>query len=157
MAATAMADRASASPLSPFQPTVRYNWAGCPLETWETILNCVHTTMIQTGWLVTAVGAERGHRAGVKISNEKMAGPNLDRKRVLPHWNYTSAAAESIQPGWPRCLRSGVTSWESESLAFPIPPISQLIASNQPRPHRPTAPHHAKRSSDFYLRPCSEI
>ena len=43
--------------------------------------------MARTGWRVTAVLAEKRNRTGVKISEEKMAGFNLDRDKTPPQWN----------------------------------------------------------------------
>ena len=55
-----------------------------------------------------------------------MAGFNLDRGKTLRLWNQTSGPRK--HPDWPpRCLRGCVAWSESKPLAFPIPPISQLL------------------------------
>ena len=68
---------------------VTKNWAGQPLESYETILNFIRTTKTKTGLTVTATMLAGDYPTGVKTSNEQMAEVCIHRHRVLPMWNYT--------------------------------------------------------------------
>lgn len=65
------------------------NWAGVPLETYETVLNFISTTKTSTGLRVQTALNERTYETGVKISDEKMAALSIRYARTLPQWNYT--------------------------------------------------------------------
>ncbi len=65
------------------------NWAGQPLDSYETILNFIRTTKTQTGLVVTAALINGDYPTGVKVSAAQMGNVNLRRHRVLPIWNYT--------------------------------------------------------------------
>ncbi len=64
------------------------NWAGRPLESWETVLNYIRTTTTKTGLRVSAVRVRQQYQTGIKISKQQMAGLNLKRNKTLPQWNY---------------------------------------------------------------------
>jgi hypothetical protein len=68
---------------------VSKNWAGQPLESYETILNFIRTTKTKTGLTVKATLLEGDYPIGVKTSEVQMADLHLHRHRVLPMWNYT--------------------------------------------------------------------
>ena len=72
---------------------VSKNWAGQPLESYETVLNFIRTTKTKTGLVVKATLLPGDYPTGVKIPNSKMADLRLRRHRVLPMWNYTLAPA----------------------------------------------------------------
>jgi hypothetical protein len=63
------------------------NWAGQPLESYETILNFISTTKTKTGLTVTATLLEGDFPLGVKTSAAQMAELHLLPHRVLPLWN----------------------------------------------------------------------
>jgi len=65
------------------------NWAGQPLESYETVLKFIRTTKTQTGLTVTASLLEGNYPVGVKPSKAQMAEIRLRRHQVLPLWNYT--------------------------------------------------------------------
>jgi hypothetical protein len=65
------------------------NWAGQPLESYETILKFIRTTKTRTGLTVTATLLDRNYPTGVKTSATQMAEIHLHRHRILPAWNYT--------------------------------------------------------------------
>lgn len=71
------------------------NWAGQPLESYETILNFIRTTKTQTGLIVTAALLNGDYPTGVKVSAAQMANVKLRRHRVLPIWNYTLVPAQA--------------------------------------------------------------
>jgi hypothetical protein len=65
------------------------NWAGCPLRSYETILNYIRTTRTQTGLQVTAHLVDHHYPKGVKIPDSSMAALALVRHKVQPLRNYT--------------------------------------------------------------------
>ena len=65
------------------------NWAGQPLESYETVLNFIRTTKTETGLRVNAAMLDGDYPTGVKLSKTEMAKVNLHRHHVLPMWNYT--------------------------------------------------------------------
>jgi len=67
------------------------NWAGQPLESYETMLKFIRTTKTKTGLTVAATLFGGNYPTGVKTSNAQMAEVHLQRHRVLPMWNYTIA------------------------------------------------------------------
>jgi len=68
---------------------ISVNWAGKPLESFETMLAYLQGTTTRTGLEVTARRLEGEFRKGRKVSDEAMAALALERHLVCPHWNYT--------------------------------------------------------------------
>lgn len=71
-----------------FSP-ISLNWAGKPLESYETIVNYIRTTQNSSGLSVRARLLERAYEKGEKISPQAMQQLALTRHNVLPDWNYT--------------------------------------------------------------------
>ncbi len=67
------------------------NWAGQPLDSWETILNFIRTTTTKTGLRVEARLVDRPYETGIKIADEEMRAIPITRHESLPKWNYTIA------------------------------------------------------------------
>lgn len=65
------------------------NWAGCPLRTYEIILNHIRTTGTQTGLRVRAHLIKQNYANGIRVSNEQIASLNLTRHETQPSRNYT--------------------------------------------------------------------
>lgn len=65
------------------------NWAGRPLDSFETILNYIRTTRTDTGLSVTASLDRRRYTTGLKIAAVDMATLRLKPHPTLPAWNYT--------------------------------------------------------------------
>ena len=72
-----------------FFSEISKNWAGRPLDSYETILNYIQTTGTSTGLQVKAYLDTRTYEKGVKISDEQMSELRMDRHVTLPQWNYT--------------------------------------------------------------------
>ncbi|MCY4674033.1 MAG: ISAzo13 family transposase, partial [Bacteroidetes bacterium] len=70
-----------------FSP-ISCNWAGRPLDSWETMLNYIRTTTNKSGLRVDAVRVTKQYQTGVKISKEQMAELKLTSNKILPKWNY---------------------------------------------------------------------
>lgn len=71
-----------------FSPITR-NWAGQPLESYETVLKHIRTTKNSSGLCVRARLTKRNYEKGEKISQEEMEQLTLTPHRTLPRWNYT--------------------------------------------------------------------
>jgi hypothetical protein len=67
------------------------NWAGIPLESYETVLNYIRTTKTDAGLRVGAQLVYKKCEKGEKISNSKMEDLMLIPHKTLPAWNYTLA------------------------------------------------------------------
>ena len=69
------------------------NWAGQPLESYDTMINYLRTTKTQTGLVVNATLLAGEFPTGAKISKQQMGCVNLRQHNVLPMWNYTLVPA----------------------------------------------------------------
>jgi hypothetical protein len=65
------------------------NWAGRPLDSWDTIMNYINTTTTATGLVVNAYFAKKEYPTAVKISEEQMDQIHLEKHETLPKWNYS--------------------------------------------------------------------
>ena len=65
------------------------NWAGRPLDSYQTVLNHLRTTKTKTGLAVTACLLDGDYPLKLKVSKEAIAGLNIHRPQgVMPQWNY---------------------------------------------------------------------
>ena len=71
------------------------NWAGQPLESYETVLKFLRTTKTDAGLVVDASLLDGDFPTGIKISQAQMDRVNLRQHRVLPMWNYTLVPARA--------------------------------------------------------------
>lgn len=65
------------------------NWAGCPLDGYDTILRHIRTTTTTTGLRVRARLVRTHYDKGRIISDAQMREINVVMDPVLPKWNYT--------------------------------------------------------------------
>ena len=65
------------------------NWAGRPLDSYETILKYLRTTKTTTGLRVRAHLVRKAYKKGVKISKAQMAELDITKAEHLPRLNYT--------------------------------------------------------------------
>ena len=65
------------------------NWAGVPLESYETVLNYIRTTETTTGLKVRAQLVTKQYKTKIKVSDERMKQINITPNDILPQWNYT--------------------------------------------------------------------
>jgi hypothetical protein len=65
------------------------NWAGRPLDSYETILNYIRTTTTATGLKVKARLVKQTYETGVKIPDEEMSTLSLRPHKLQPNRNYT--------------------------------------------------------------------
>ena len=68
---------------------VTKNWAGRPLDSYETILKYLRTTRTATGLRVRAHLVRKTYKTGVKITDAQMQELRITPDSVLPKWNYT--------------------------------------------------------------------
>lgn len=72
-----------------FFSEISKNWAGRPLDSYNTILNYIQTTETSTGLKVKAYLDTKTYEKGLKISDEQMSEIRIRRYVTLPQWNYT--------------------------------------------------------------------
>ena len=65
------------------------NWAGRPLDSYETVLKYIRTTKTATGLRVRALLVRKRYRKGIQIQKQHMAAVKLRRHPCLPEWSYT--------------------------------------------------------------------
>ena len=68
---------------------VTKNWAGRPLDSYETILKYLRTTRTATGLRVRAHLVRKTYETGVKITDAQMQELRITPDSSLPKWNYT--------------------------------------------------------------------
>jgi hypothetical protein len=65
------------------------NWAGRPLDSYETVLNYIRTTTTCTGLKVNAHLTEQKYEKSRKITDDQMRTLPIATHASLPRWNYT--------------------------------------------------------------------
>ena len=65
------------------------NWAGRPLDSYDTILNYIRTTSTSSGLKVDAQLLPGEYPTGVKVPADQMDQLALEKHKTLPKWNYT--------------------------------------------------------------------
>lgn len=65
------------------------NWAGQPLESYETVLKHIRATNSRTGFRCTARLDRRKYPKGNTATAKEIQELRLRRHRKFPHWNYT--------------------------------------------------------------------
>lgn len=70
------------------------NWAGRPLDSYETILNYIRTTKTSTGLRVRSQLVQKKYKKGIKITDKQMKEISITKDSSLPKWNYTIHPAE---------------------------------------------------------------
>lgn len=71
---------------------VSKNWAGEPLDSFETMLKYIRTTKTCTGLKVRANLITKEFPKGLRVSDENFSTLNLAPHPTLPKWNYTISA-----------------------------------------------------------------
>lgn len=69
------------------------NWAGRPLDDFETLKNYIKTTKTKTGLSVKAYLDSKVYPTGIKVTKDQMLRLNIKAKKDLPMWNYTITPA----------------------------------------------------------------
>jgi len=71
------------------------NWAGRPLDSYQTIINYIQTTSTTTGLRVRAHLVTKVYDTGTKITDAQMRDLGLVKDKALPRWNYTLGPREA--------------------------------------------------------------
>ena len=71
------------------------NWAGRPLDSYETILAYLRSTQTSKGLRLNAHLVSKTYTKGVRISHQQMQQLRLYPHPTLPHWNYTLISPEN--------------------------------------------------------------
>jgi hypothetical protein len=64
------------------------NWAGRPLESFETVLKYIRTTKTSTGLTVKAHFVRKKYKTGEKVSDKQMKEIRIEKHKKLADWNY---------------------------------------------------------------------
>ena len=64
------------------------NWAGRPLESFETVLKYIRTTKTSTGLTVKAHFVRKIYKTGEKVSDKQMKEIRIEKHQQLADWNY---------------------------------------------------------------------
>lgn len=70
-------------------PEISKNWAGQPLETYETVVKHIRTTKTETGLRVRARLIKKTYPKGEQVSDQEMEALALNRHETCSDWNYT--------------------------------------------------------------------
>lgn len=65
------------------------NWAGHPLDSYDTLLNFIRTTTSTTGFCCQADLDTTIYETGITVSEEELAQVRIRPHRRFPNWNYT--------------------------------------------------------------------
>ncbi|MFH1009498.1 MAG: ISAzo13 family transposase [Candidatus Latescibacterota bacterium] len=65
------------------------NWAGHPLEDFETVINFVENTKTKTGLHIAAYLDDREYDKGLKVPEREFKRLNITKNDELSNWNYT--------------------------------------------------------------------
>jgi len=71
-----------------FSP-ISTNWAGRPLDSYETICNYIRSTTTRTGLAVKAYLDPKDYPTAIKVTPDEMKRLRFEAHDTLPHWNYT--------------------------------------------------------------------
>ena len=73
-------------------------WAGCPLRSFDTVLDYIGQTKTQTGLTVQAHLVTQTYQTGVSVPDEEMDALNIEYHHVCPQWNYTIRPRTKYSP-----------------------------------------------------------
>jgi hypothetical protein len=68
---------------------ISIHWAGVPLRSYRTMLNCIRKTTTKSGLQISAIFHRKRYEKGIKISDEQMNQINIIHHEPLPQWNYS--------------------------------------------------------------------
>ncbi len=68
---------------------VSKTWAGCPLRSFDLVLQYLNETKTETGLTVRAMLVTEKYKTGIKVSDAVMDQLNLQQHDTCPQWNYT--------------------------------------------------------------------
>ena len=75
---------------------INANWAGEPLDSYETILKYIRTTKTCKGLRVRSHLVRKKYKKGIKITNNQMKEICIMKHNSMPKWNYTICPTEML-------------------------------------------------------------
>jgi len=72
------------------------NWAGRPLDSYQTILNYIRRTTTAKGLTVMACLVRTKYGTGIKVTDEQMKHLRIVPATNLPRWNYTISPRKNV-------------------------------------------------------------
>jgi hypothetical protein len=67
---------------------ITQNWRGRPLLSREVVVNLIGNTTTAAGLRIRAELDENSYEAGIKVSDQELAGLALERDEFHGEWNY---------------------------------------------------------------------
>ena len=64
------------------------NWRGRPLVSHEVIVELIGNTTTKTGLRIQAALDQQRYPTGIKITDEALAGVNIEKEEFHGEWNY---------------------------------------------------------------------
>ena len=64
------------------------NWAGRPLDSFETVLKYLRTTKTSTGLNVKAHYVRKQYEKGERVSDKQMKELQIEKHETLSNWSY---------------------------------------------------------------------
>jgi hypothetical protein len=68
---------------------ISLNWAGKPLEDYETVIGLIASTHTEKGLVVKAKLDRHTYDTGTKVTKEELQSLHMERHGINPEWNYT--------------------------------------------------------------------
>ena len=65
------------------------NWAGRPLDDYETVLKFIRTTKTESGLKIRATLNTKKYQKGIRVSDKHMQNINIVYHTQRPEWNYS--------------------------------------------------------------------
>ena len=101
------------------------NWAGHPLESFETLINFVRDTRTETGLRIEAYFDESEYEKGIKVNNKEFKLLNITKNDKQSSWNYTILPTQISEMEALSLQESLATSLELIEVNWECPAISE--------------------------------
>jgi hypothetical protein len=73
------------------------NWAGHPLESFETLLNFARNTKTETGLRIEAYLDESEYEKGIKVNDREFKKLSMTKNDEVSNWNYTIKPTQTLK------------------------------------------------------------
>jgi hypothetical protein len=101
------------------------NWAGHPLESFETLINFVRDTRTETGLRIEAYFDESEYEKGIKVNDKEFKLLNITKNDKQSSWNYTILPTQISEMEVLSLQESLATSLELIEVNWEYPAISE--------------------------------
>lgn len=72
------------------------NWAGRPLDSYDTILNYIRKTKTEQGLTVRSYLDRKQYETGIKVPDERMKQLRIEQTADMSRWNYTLKPRKNV-------------------------------------------------------------